>query len=94
MAALNASGAQPCAFINARLVDPESGYDGVGALVVSKGVIADVIHRPSFDTLSDDLRVIDCNGAMLAPGLIDLRVKTGEPGAETKETLKLSLIHI
>ncbi len=24
---------------------------------------------------------------MLAPGLIDLRVKTGEPGAETKETL-------
>ena len=88
MAALNASGAQPCAFINARLVDPESGYDGVGALVVSKGVIADVIHRPSFDTLSDDLRVIDCNGAMLGPGLIDLRVKTGEPGAETKETLK------
>ncbi len=25
---------------------------------------------------------------MLAPGLIDLRVKTGEPGAEPKETLK------
>jgi dihydroorotase len=25
---------------------------------------------------------------MLSPGLIDLRVKTGEPGAETKETLK------
>ena len=25
---------------------------------------------------------------MLAPGLIDIRVKTGEPGAEPKETLK------
>jgi dihydroorotase len=25
---------------------------------------------------------------MLSPGLIDLRVKTGEPGSETKETLK------
>ena len=32
--------------------------------------------------------MIDCDGAMLAPGLVDLRVKTGEPGAEPKETLK------
>ena len=83
-----AAPAQACAFINARLVDPESGYDGPGSLVVSQGVIADVIPRPQFDSPSNDLRIIDCNGAMLAPGLIDLRVKTGEPGAETKETLK------
>jgi dihydroorotase len=76
------------AFINARLVDPESRYDGPGALVVREGAIADVIKRPDFGALSDDVRVIDCNGAMLAPGLIDIRVKTGEPGAETKETLK------
>ena len=83
-----AAPAQPCAFINARLVDPDSGYDGLGSLVVSKGVIAGVIHEPQFEGASSDLRIIDCNGAMLAPGLIDLRVKTGEPGAETKETLK------
>jgi dihydroorotase len=31
---------------------------------------------------------VDGRGAMLAPGLVDLRVKTGEPGFETKETLK------
>jgi dihydroorotase len=43
-----AAPAQPCAFINARLVDPESGYDGPGSLVVAQGVIADVIHRPHF----------------------------------------------
>jgi dihydroorotase len=76
------------AFLNARLVDPETRYDGPGALVVSEGVIADVQRRPDLGALSADIRVIDCNGAMLAPGLIDLRVKTGEPGNEPKETLK------
>ena len=80
--------AHTTAFINARLVEPESRYDGPGALVVREGVIADVVKRPDFGNLSDQIRVIDCNGAMLAPGLIDIRVKTGEPGAETKETLK------
>jgi dihydroorotase len=80
--------AQPTAFQNARLIDPESRYDGPGALVVSEGVIADVSKARDFSDLSSDVRVIDCAGAMLAPGLIDLRVKTGEPGAETKETLK------
>jgi dihydroorotase len=79
---------QPIAFINARLVDPETRYDGPGALVVQGGVIADVVHKPSLGKLSDDIRVVDCNGAMLAPGLVDIRVKTGEPGAEQKETLK------
>ncbi len=80
--------ARTTAFINARLVDPESHYDGPGALVVRDGAIADVIKRPDFGELSEQIKVIDCNGAMLAPGLIDIRVKTGEPGHETKETLK------
>ncbi|MDQ0464107.1 dihydroorotase [Caulobacter ginsengisoli] len=79
---------RPQAFINARLVDPESGYDGPGGLVVAQGSIAEVRKGSDFQGLSEDLQVIDCNGAMLAPGLVDLRVKTGEPGAETKETLK------
>jgi dihydroorotase len=79
---------QPTAFQNARLVDPESRYDGPGSLIVSEGVIADVAKGREFKDLSGDVRIIDCDGAMLAPGLIDLRVKTGEPGAEPKETLK------
>ena len=79
---------RPTAFVNARLVDPESGYDGPGSLVVTEGVIADVARRPRLEAPSPDLRVIDCAGALLIPGLIDLRVKTGEPGAEPKETLK------
>lgn len=76
------------AFINARLVDPESRYDGPGAVVVADRVIADVVRRPTFEGLAGEMRVVDCNGALLCPGLIDLRVKTGEPGNEPKETLK------
>ena len=76
------------AFVNVRLVDPESGYDGPGALVMAEGVIADVQRRPAIEGLSADVRVIDGGGAVLCPGLVDLRVKTGEPGAEPKETLK------
>ena len=79
---------RPLAFVNARLVDPESGYDGPGALIAEKGKITSVSREVGYADLSPDIRRIDCNGAMLAPGLIDLRVKTGEPGAEPKETLK------
>jgi len=80
--------ARPTAFVNARLVDPASGWDGPGALLVQSGRIADVAQGRDLGTLGPDVEVIDCAGAMLAPGLVDLRVKTGEPGAETKETLK------
>ncbi|HTI68297.1 MAG TPA: dihydroorotase [Caulobacteraceae bacterium] len=85
---MSAASPRATAFVGARLVDPESGYDGPGCLVVVEGVIADVVRRPTLDNLSADIRVVDCNGALLIPGLIDLRVKTGEPGAEPKETLK------
>jgi dihydroorotase len=80
--------ARPIAFLNARLVDPETGYDGPGALIAENGGIAAVTREVGFADLSPDIRQVDCNGAMLAPGLVDLRVKTGEPGAEPKETLK------
>ncbi len=34
------------------------------------------------------VEVVDARGLCLSPGLIDIRVKTGEPGFEPKETLK------
>lgn len=76
------------ALINARLVDPATGYDGPGGLIVQNDEIIDVRHDLVYESLSDDLRVIDARGALLCPGIIDLRVKTGEPGSEPKETLK------
>ena len=80
--------ARPTAFIHARIVDPASGWDGPGALLVADGKIADVSHGHDLGALAPDIEIIDAQGAMLAPGLVDLRVKTGEPGSETKETLK------
>jgi dihydroorotase len=79
---------QPIAFVGARLVDPETGYDGPGGLIVSEGLIGEVTQEGAFAELSDDFRVVEAAGALLCPGLIDLRVKTGEPGSEPKETLK------
>lgn len=79
---------RPVAFQNVRLVDPASGYDGPGAVLIAEGVIADVARRPDLGGLSSDVEVIDGQGALMIPGLVDIRVKTGEPGAEPKETLK------
>jgi len=85
---VNPTATRPLALINARLVDPASGYDGPGAVRIAGGLIEDVIQGAAPEGVSGDSEIIDCRGAMLAPGLVDLRVKTGEPGAETKETLE------
>jgi dihydroorotase len=79
---------RPFAITGARLVDAESGYDGPGAVIVAEGVIAEVARTQTIAGLSPDIEIIDADGALLIPGLIDLRVKTGEPGSEPKETLK------
>jgi len=79
---------RPLAFVNVRLLDPVSGYDGPGAVIVADGVIAEVVKGADPGALSPDVEVIDGAGALLLPGLVDIRVKTGEPGSETKETLK------
>jgi len=79
---------RPTAFIGARLIDPESGYDGPGAVLAADGVIAEVARGTSLGDMAADIEVVDCQGRILCPGLVDIRVKTGEPGAETKETLK------
>lgn len=74
------------AFLNARLMDPESGLDKPGGLLVEDGIIADMGNhlRRNAPKGAD---VIDCNGHVLAPGLIDCQVFTGEPGHEHRETL-------
>jgi dihydroorotase len=75
------------AILNARLLDPASDYDGPGAVLIENGRIRDIV-RGAGAKAPDGLEAVDAGGLCLAPGLIDIRVKTGEPGAEPKETLK------
>jgi dihydroorotase len=71
----------------ARLIDPASKLDVRGGLLVENGKIADVGPRLFNDANPHDPEVIDCKGLVLSPGLIDMRVFTGEPGSEHRETL-------
>ena len=72
---------------DARLVDPASGRDERGSVLVRDGVIADVAWGAA-PAAPDGAEVVDCAGHVVAPGLVDLRAFVGEPGAEHRETLK------
>ncbi len=75
------------AIINARLLDPASDYDGQGAVLIADGRIVEIV-RGGDVRVPAGVEVVDARGLCLSPGLIDIRVKTGEPGFEPKETLK------
>ena len=99
--------------MNARLIDPETGYDGPGAIHIRGDKIAEVACGP--DALPEDLKkrqlrvkptaakpdatkrspfghrrgnVTDCGGLPVAPGMIDMRVFVGEPGARHRESFR------
>jgi dihydroorotase-like cyclic amidohydrolase len=77
---------RPLLIENARIVDPASGTDQMGAVLVEEGRISD-LARGGPVGVPDDVEVINANGQVLAPGLIDMRVFVGEPGKEYRETL-------
>lgn len=67
---------------NARLLDPASGLDAPGALLIAQGRIASLKGAPA-----EGAEVLDAGGALLCPGLVDMRAALGEPGAEHRETI-------
>lgn len=77
---------KPLLIENARIVDPASGTDQRGAVLIENGRISDLALGGPVG-VPDDAEVINANGLVLAPGLIDMRVFTGEPGWEYRETL-------
>lgn len=70
-------------FQNARLIDPEAVTDTLGTLLVRDGVIAE-----RDGPCPKGAHVVDCGGKCLAPGIVDLGVQVGEPGAQHKESLR------
>jgi dihydroorotase len=78
---------RPLVVENTRIVDPASGLDGIGALRVEGGRIA-ALAKGEAPGLPDGAIRVDGRNLVLAPGLIDMRVFTGEPGREYRETLQ------
>ncbi len=75
------------AITNARLVDPASGQDGPGGVLIEDGIIAQTGTELDLDAADE---VIDAKGCILAPALIDLRCAKEPaltPDGETIDTL-------
>ena len=73
---------------NGRVIDPANGLDEPKDLLIDKGRIK-ALESPgsiSFDA-GEKPSVIDANGCVVCPGLIDMHVHFREPGFEYKETI-------
>jgi dihydroorotase len=67
----------------ARLVDPASGHDGTTDVLIEDETVEEIgkVTAQGADT-------IDCNGLVLAPGLVDVHAHLREPGREDAETIE------
>ncbi|MFT8473917.1 MAG: dihydroorotase [Acetobacter orientalis] len=73
-------------FENVRLIDPAAELDQPGRLLVRNGVI-EATDKAGVEGTPEGAQVIDGHGAVLCPGLVDMRVEIGEPGHEYRETI-------
>lgn len=80
------------AYINARVIDPASGLDAPATTkggVLTDGTRIMAIGPDIFATGTPaGAEIIDCEGAVLTPGLVDMRVDFCEPGNEHKEDIE------
>ncbi|MCL7463830.1 dihydroorotase [Phaeovulum sp. NW3] len=69
---------------NARLIDPEAQTQTLGNVILDNGLIAAIgeMSAPA------DAQVIECHGKCLAPGIVDMGVKIGEPGERHRESFR------
>jgi dihydroorotase len=68
-----------------RLVDPVNGVDSPSDLLVRDGTVARIgksLKPP------DGAEIVDAEGMIVCPGLIDIHVHLREPGLEYKETIR------
>jgi dihydroorotase len=72
-------------FTGVRVLDPASGVDLVGELLVRDGVIAD--HGRSLGR-PEGAEVVELDGGVLCAGIVDMRAALGEPGFEYRETIE------
>ena len=78
---------QPILLRGGRIVDPALGIDAEGDVLLAGGLVAELAPGRRIDA-TGGVRVIDCGGMIVAPGLIDPHVHLREPGGEAKETIR------
>ncbi|ODN71748.1 dihydroorotase [Methylobrevis pamukkalensis] len=77
---------RPLLITNARVVDPSRGLDERGSVLIDGGRILAAGASATGQGAPDGAETIDACGAVLAPGLVDMRVFVGEPGFDHRET--------
>ncbi|MHC4949294.1 MAG: amidohydrolase family protein [Planctomycetota bacterium] len=70
-----------------RVVDPASGLDATGDVLVRDGVVAAIETSPGRVDVPPDARRLDAEGCLVAPGLLDIHVHLREPDPEHRETV-------
>ena len=75
------------AYVNARLFDPAQALDCMGGVIVADGRLIAVGAEVTAAKAGASAEIVDCRNRLLMPGLVDMRVFTGEPGNEHRETL-------
>lgn len=72
---------------NVRIIDPSTGMDETGDIVIIDGKVAAIGASAAQLERSAQRQVEDCSGLIAIPGLVDACVHIGEPGAEHRETI-------
>ena len=68
----------------ARIIDPSQNMDGTGDILISDGKIRE-IGEDIFSRGAEAEEILDCDGLVAAPGLVDLHVHLRDPGQTQKE---------
>ncbi|MCC8169551.1 MAG: dihydroorotase, partial [Oscillospiraceae bacterium] len=71
---------------NGHVIDPVNNKDGIMDIFIDKGVISDIGSDMELDGL--DMEVIDAEGKIVAPGLVDMHCHLRDPGQEYKEDIE------
>ena len=75
---------RPLVLQGGRIIDPAQDLDVVGDVIVIDGTIA---HAGPRGGIPDGAEIIDCAGAIVSPGFIDVHCHLREPGREDVETI-------
>lgn len=75
-----------------RVIDPASGFDQTADVLIADGLVREISTSPgalasAVRELSHELQVIDAEGCIVAPGLVDIHVHFREPSTTHQETI-------